>query len=189
MQRFALKIGLKTSRTICVNHFCVICHIQFNVRMWLSELFPHRFVLNAFHEWSPVFFNITRAESCDAVCSLFMVMIVRGRVTVEFHVFDWIWFVWRLVFYCRLMLELYCCFSSKHSCRKDRASLDVLQTIATKINGTESLRLWAEVWMNLIKSVKKVSRSYFTPKSMKKSRIKEKDFFFFFKCQTLLTCH
>lgn len=79
----------------------------------------------------------------------------------------------------RLMLELRCCFSSKHSCRKARASLDVLQTIATKMNGTESVRLWVEVWMSLIKSVKKVSRWYFTPKSIK-SRIKEKEFFFFF---------
>lgn len=138
----------KQAETICVN-----CCIQINVRMWFSrELFPHRLVLSAFHQFGPVFF-------------FFFVILQEQRVLTLSVVYwswwlvGWVWFVWRLVF-----IERHCCFSSKHCCRKTRASLDVLQTIATKMNGT----------VCVCGEVKKVSRCYFIPKSMNKINYKIK---------------
>lgn len=112
---FCLKMALKTSRTRIIS-----TQIHSECISWMRSI---------------VFLYIYyKSRNFDTVCSLFIVVIVSGRGSLLTGC--WILCFWLdlVVFYCTRSQRGWC--SSKHSCRKTRASLDVLQTIAAKMNGT-----------------------------------------------------
>lgn len=115
---FCLKMALKTSRTRII---------------FRTDSFWMHF-MNEVHCFFVFLYIYYKSRNFDTVCSLFIVVIVSGRGSLLTGC--WIPCFWLdlVVFYCTRSQRGWC--SSKHSCRKTRASLDVLQTIAAKMNGT-----------------------------------------------------